>query len=37
MRNRNFYEGAIIHAIVENFINSGITRKQIAVITPFAD
>ena len=37
MKNRNFYEAAIINAVVENFISSGISRKQIAVVTPFMD
>eukprot|EP00347_Sterkiella_histriomuscorum_P013745 403363527 len=37
MKNRNFYESAIIHAIVENFIGSGISRKNMAIITPFLD
>ncbi len=37
MRNKNFYESAIIHAIVENFLVSGLNRKQIAVVTPFLD
>ena len=37
MKNRNFYESAITHAIVENFIHSGISRKAIGVVTPFLD
>lgn len=27
MRNKNFYEAAIIHAIVENFLVSGLNRN----------
>ena len=37
MKNRNFYESAIVHAIVENFIGSGISRKDMAIVTPFID
>ncbi|TNV85700.1 hypothetical protein FGO68_gene3132 [Halteria grandinella] len=37
MKSRNFYESAIIFAIVENFLHSGLSRKQMAIVTPFVD
>jgi len=37
MKSRNFYEAAIIAAIVDNFLQTGLTMKQIAIVTPFID
>lgn len=37
MKNRNFFEIAIINAMVDNFIKSGIKPKQIGVVTTSMD
>jgi superfamily I DNA and/or RNA helicase len=37
MKNRNFFEAAIIHTVVDNFIKSGIKPKQIGVVTTSVD
>jgi hypothetical protein len=37
MKSRNFYEAAIIAAIVDNFLQTGLTMKQIGIVTPFID
>ena len=33
MKNKNYYEAAIIHAIVDNFTRLGVKAKQIAIVT----
>ena len=37
MKNRNYFEVAIINAIVDNFIKSGIKPKQIGIVTTSID
>lgn len=37
MKNRNFFEAAIIHTVIDNFIKSGIKPRQIGVVTTSVD
>ena len=37
MKNRNFFEVAIVNAIVDNFIKSGIKPKAIGIVTTSLD
>lgn len=37
MKNRNFFEIAIVNAMVESFIKSGLKPKQIGVVTTSVD
>jgi hypothetical protein len=37
MKNKNYFEVAIIGAIIENFIKSGINAKRIGVVTTTQD
>ena len=37
MKNKNYFEIAIIGAIIENFIKSGINARRIGVVTTTQD